>query len=135
MELLPNLKSYIIDILAYRDIDDVTSEQDRLIIKHGSESVTFVTKPDPRTGKSDTSRAILRMLEQDLRSARARFRNAPSHQRTLRPNDVPGRLLNIALLNLHSTDEVLRTSTYGLLQEIGTCFRYDFGLIKAPSKS
>jgi neurofibromin 1 len=118
-------------VLPYSDIDDVTGETDRLTVKHGSETITFVSRPDPRSGSSDASRTTLRKLESDLRSARARL--TPS-QRTLRPNDVPGTLLNIALLNLHSPDETLRCAAYGLLHEIGTFFRYDFGLIKASRK-
>lgn len=128
------MKTYIIDVLSYTDIDDVTGETDRLTIKHGTETVTFVSRPDPRSGTSDASRTTLRRLESDLRTARARLRDTPSTQRTLRPTDVPGTLLNIALLNLHSTDETLRSAAYGLMQEIGTFFRYDFGLIKASRK-
>lgn len=69
-----------------------------------------------------------------MRTARAKLRDKPSTQRTLRPTDVPGTLINIGLLSLHSPDEVLRSAAYGLMQEIGTFFRYDFGLIKADRK-
>ena len=125
MDILPSVKSYIIDVLPYREIDDMTSDMDRLILKHGSETITFIARLDPRSGTSDVSRAMLRQLETDLRSARAKFRDTPSTQRTLRPNDVPGTLLNIALINLHSTEESLRSAAYGLMQEIGTFFRYE----------
>ena len=40
--------------------------------------------------------------------------SAPVHQK-IRPKDVPGTLLNMALLNLGSQDPNLRTAAYNLL--------------------
>jgi hypothetical protein len=48
-------------------------------------------------------------------------------ERTIRPNDVPGRLLNMALLNLGSDDPNLRLSSYNLLYALSRAFHFDVG--------
>lgn len=48
-------------------------------------------------------------------------------ERTIRPNDVPGRLLNMALLNLGSDDPNLRRSSYNLLYALSRVFNFDVG--------
>lgn len=48
-------------------------------------------------------------------------------ERTIRPSDVPGRLLNMALLNLGSDDPNLRLSSYNLLYAISRVFNFDVG--------
>jgi neurofibromin 1 len=48
-------------------------------------------------------------------------------ERTIRPNDVPGRLLNMALLNIGSSDPSLRLAAYNLLYTLSVTFRFDVG--------
>ncbi|KAL7311910.1 Ras GTPase activating protein ira2 [Mucor circinelloides] len=48
-------------------------------------------------------------------------------ERTIQPNDVPGRLLNMALLNLGSDDPNLRLSSYNLLYALSRVFNFDVG--------
>ncbi|KAI8079304.1 hypothetical protein BDF21DRAFT_493917 [Thamnidium elegans] len=48
-------------------------------------------------------------------------------ERTIRPSDVPGRLLNMALLNLGSDDPNLRLSSYNLLYALSRVFNFDVG--------
>ncbi|KAF7726129.1 Ras GTPase activating protein ira2 [Apophysomyces ossiformis] len=48
-------------------------------------------------------------------------------ERTIRPNDVPGRLLNMALLNIGSEDPNLRLSAYNLLYALSMTFNFDVG--------
>ena len=42
----------------------------------------------------------------------------------IRPKDVPGRILNMALLNIGSEDPALRSSAYNLLHSLCSSFRF-----------
>ncbi|KAL0094126.1 hypothetical protein F4703DRAFT_1816773 [Phycomyces blakesleeanus] len=48
-------------------------------------------------------------------------------ERTIRPSDVPGRLLNMALLNIGSEDPNLRLASYNLLYALSKTFHFDVG--------
>lgn len=48
-------------------------------------------------------------------------------ERNIRPNDVPGALLNMALLNIGSEDPGLRLAAYNLLYALSLTFRFDVG--------
>ena len=65
---------------------------------------------------------------QAIRGAKAKFgkelRTLKSFERLVRPQDVPGTLLNIALTNMASQDEVLRLAAYNLLCALCHAFRF-----------
>lgn len=116
-DLTQTLKSYIIDVVSLKDVDDIIvgtpTGQDHLVIKHSqNQQVTFVMR---RRGD---------MLNV-LRAARGRLRDTPSDNRALRPSDVPGTLLNVAFLNMSSGDETLRLGAYNLVTELCDFFKYD----------
>jgi neurofibromin 1 len=67
-------------------------------------------------------------MAQIIRAARSRLREGPSEERSLRPSDVPGTLLNVALLNLSSGDEVLRLGAYNLIYELSGYFKWGMAL-------
>lgn len=120
------------DVIPFKDIDDIISsagpESDRLTIKFGqNDSVSLAVRPDTRSGTGDqsTSRSTLRELEMDIRGARSRLRDTPTTQKSLRPSDVPGALLNFALLNMHSPDDTLRSASYDLLSELTAFFKFN----------
>lgn len=48
-------------------------------------------------------------------------------ERIIRPNDVPGRLLNMALLNIGSDDPSLRLAAYNLLYALSITFHFEVG--------
>ncbi|KAI9269931.1 hypothetical protein BY458DRAFT_182532 [Sporodiniella umbellata] len=50
--------------------------------------------------------------------------NSIEEKDSIRPNDVPGRILNMALLNMGSCDPTLRLSSYGLLCSISVYYRF-----------
>ncbi|WWC73068.1 uncharacterized protein I206_107033 [Kwoniella pini CBS 10737] len=116
-EILSGIKSYVIDIVPLHDIDDIivgnSSPSDHLVIKYGQgETLTFVSR---RRNE----------MAQIIRAARARLREGPTNERALRPSDVPATLLNVALLNLSSSDGTLRMGAYILLNELCQFFKYD----------
>lgn len=60
-----------------------------------------------------------------IRSVRSRLReDTPLNSRVLRPTDVPATLLNVALLNLTSSNETLRMGAYILVNELSQFFEY-----------
>ncbi|TPX48503.1 hypothetical protein SeLEV6574_g01999 [Synchytrium endobioticum] len=72
------------------------------------------------------------LILQSVRAAIARFQlskptNIIADQRTLRPSDVPGTLLNMALLSIGSEDPNLRLASYNLLCALSMSFSFDAG--------
>ncbi|KAI5862275.1 GTPase [Durotheca rogersii] len=70
---------------------------------------------------------------QSIRGAKAKLgkdpRSLKSFDRLIRPQDVPGTLLNLALTNLSSSDPTLRVASYNLLGALCRAFKF-----KAASK-
>ncbi|KAJ1930935.1 Ras GTPase activating protein ira2, partial [Linderina macrospora] len=70
-------------------------------------------------------------LYRAIRTARTRYNNHSSTpavpERIIRPSDVPGTLLNIALLNCGAEHAVLRISAYRMLTAIVATFNIDVG--------
>ena len=67
-------------------------------------------------------------MAQIIRIARSRLREGPSEERIIRPSDVPGTLLNVAMLNLSSGDEALRLGAHNLINELSGFFKWDMAL-------
>ncbi|KAJ2617135.1 Ras GTPase activating protein ira2 [Coemansia sp. RSA 1365] len=71
------------------------------------------------------------LLVKAIRSARARYAThttAPAvAERVIRPADVPGTLLNVALLNCGSESATLRISAYRMLISVVATFNMDVG--------
>lgn len=116
-DLTASLKAYIIDVINLKDVDDIVAgtgvSSDQLIVKHSqNQSVTFISRKRNE-------------MAQIIRTARGRLRDTPSEDRALRPSDVPGTLLNVAFLNMSSSDEVLRMGAYNLVNELCSFFKYD----------
>lgn len=65
---------------------------------------------------------------QAVRGAKAKYgkdtRAQKSFERMIRPQDVPGTLLNLALTNLAAPDPVLRLSSYNLLGALCRAFKF-----------
>lgn len=70
---------------------------------------------------------------QAVRGAKAKYgkdtRTQKSFERLIRPQDVPGTLLNLALANLAAPDSILRLASYNLLGALCRAFKF-----KAASK-
>ncbi|KAJ2986095.1 hypothetical protein NUW58_g5193 [Xylaria curta] len=70
---------------------------------------------------------------QTIRGAKAKYgkdtRTVKSFERLIRPQDIPGTLLNLALLNLAAPDLALRIASYNLLGALCQAFKF-----KAASK-
>lgn len=110
------------DVLHLADIDDV-----RAISIRGDDNTFFITCRGGSMSFLFISRDRADIV-QGLRQAKARvskFR-APTKamERMLLPSDVPGTLLNMAMLNSTSRDNGLRLSAYDLLCALSTSFSF-----------
>ncbi|WVR09039.1 hypothetical protein IAU60_006099 [Kwoniella sp. DSM 27419] len=119
-EIVSSIRSYIIDVIKLNDIDDIVSSgdipSDQLLIRHGhGETVTFISRKRNE-------------MAQIIRAARMKSSDTHITPRTLRSNDIPATLLNLALLNLSSGDIHLRMSSYVLLNELCSSFKYDLAV-------
>ncbi|KAI8078349.1 hypothetical protein BDF21DRAFT_43098 [Thamnidium elegans] len=70
--------------------------------------------------------AIVNTIKHNKRRLEMAKPNSMS-ERIIRPNDVPGRLLNMALLNIGSDDPSLRLAAYNLLYALSITFHFEVG--------
>lgn len=126
-ELMYNVSAVTNDVFHVSEIEDIAVSQhgresdssQELSFKYnkGKSQLTFSTP------KRDTMVAAIR------HSKRRYEMSKPTNlsERTIRPNDVPGRLLNMALLNIGSDDPNLRLAAYNLLYALSMTFNFDVG--------
>ncbi|OZJ04004.1 hypothetical protein BZG36_03619, partial [Bifiguratus adelaidae] len=113
------------------DVYHISSIDDAVIVSHGQhDDNEFIIKYDG--GKSAISFSSIRRdaIVGAIKFSKNRFEmSKPTNitERVIRPNDVPGRLLNMALLNLGSDDPSLRLAAYNLLYALSLTFRFDVG--------
>ncbi|SNX82669.1 related to Neurofibromin [Melanopsichium pennsylvanicum] len=118
---LPNRSVQLNDVFHLSDIDDVRS-----ISIRGDDNTFFLSCRNGSMNFVFNSRERSEVV-QALRQAKARvskFRANNAVDRVLRPNDVPGTLLNMAMLNITSNDSALRLSAYNLLCALSTSFNF-----------
>jgi neurofibromin 1 len=116
------LSTTVNDIFRLGDVDEaptsIQTEDDSAfgIRADNGKIVMYFTSPK----KTDVLQAI--------RLAKAKYakdtRAAKSFERLIRPQDVPGTLLNLALTNLATPDPVLRLSSYNLLSALCKAFKF-----------
>ncbi|CAO1638983.1 unnamed protein product [Sympodiomycopsis kandeliae] len=120
-EIMPGRSANSNDIFHLADIDDVRSVSIR-----GDDNTFFLTCHGGEVAFLFNSRERVQIVEA-LREARARvsrIRSTRSLDRTLLPSDVPGTLLNMAMLNITSEHQALRMSAYNLLCALSTSFNF-----------
>ncbi|KAG1177602.1 hypothetical protein G6F70_005649 [Rhizopus microsporus] len=116
------------------DVYHISEVEQVAIVQHehqGAEQInefTFKTSRDNviSTFSSPKREAIVNTVRQSKRRYNS-SRPTNITERTIRPKDVPGRLLNMALLNLGSDDPNLRLSSYNLLYALSRAFNFDVG--------
>jgi neurofibromin 1 len=118
---LGNRTAFTNDVFHLADIDDV-----RAVSIRGDDNTFFVTCRGGSISFLFNSRDRADIV-QGLRQAKARvsrFRPTNAIDRTLLPSDVPGTLLNMALLNSTSSTHSLRASAYNLLCALSRSFNF-----------
>ncbi|KAI9326596.1 hypothetical protein DFJ73DRAFT_766700 [Zopfochytrium polystomum] len=134
---LANFEAVITDTYRFADLQDVlpVTEKSELIIK-------YVEKVSTAYGIMSAAGNIVSSMVfsspkrdamiRDIRSGKAQYKRAKptnfvTDERNLRPGDVPGTLLNMAMLNLGSQDPILRQTSYNLMVALASNFDFHVG--------
>ncbi|KAL1920332.1 uncharacterized protein VTP21DRAFT_1478 [Calcarisporiella thermophila] len=124
-EIFLGLSAVVNDVFHVSQIVDAAptpgaSDENEFYIKYHIES-------EPR-GVYALSSPKRPVIVQAIRSAKARYQLSQPNEiseRHIRPDDVPGTLLNMALLNLGSEDPSLRLAAYDLLHALVLAFDFE----------
>lgn len=110
--------SDVFDVSRIKEIMDAPAEHVALSYDHGSEVLQLIS-PDA---------AVLLRIIQETHARHLLSEPANTTARkVMRPADVPGTLLNMALLNLGSLDASLRLAAYNFLSALTTTFDFNIG--------
>lgn len=124
-EIVAGLRMYatVNDIFRLTDVEEAnasfhTDEENAFGIKTDNGKVTMFFSSPKRND-----------ILQTLKSSKAKYSkdNRPNklNERTIRPEDVPGTLLNISLMNVASFDQQLRLAAYNLLCALCQAFKFN----------
>lgn len=112
------------DVYHISELDDISKAPSRgddgeffIIYEDGTMSMTF-TSP-----KRDQIISAIAKTKQRFLASKPAIYSA----RVIRPNDVPGTLLTMAMFNLSSPDSALRLASYNLLCALSDTFKFDTG--------
>ncbi|CAH1760476.1 13584_t:CDS:2, partial [Entrophospora sp. SA101] len=122
-DLIFGLSCQLNDVFHISEIEDITFSSNE------SDNNEFAIKQNGRPSFTFTSQ-IRDTIIQAIRTSKARYQIAKpikDTERILRPNDVPGTLLNMALFNIISEDPNLRLAAYNLLVSLSNVFNFDMG--------
>lgn len=122
-QIMQGSSGYLNEVFSLADIDDV-----RAISVRGDDTTFYVTCRGGTMSFLFISRDRAEIVS-TLRQAKARVSRFESNtkrgiNRSLLPSDVPGTLLNMAMLNITSQDSQLRLSSYDLLCALSTSFNF-----------
>ncbi|KAI7866864.1 hypothetical protein BDF14DRAFT_1808596 [Spinellus fusiger] len=127
-ELLWDMNTFLNDVYHISEIESMfsigtprnTENGGEFCLKadHGQTSLTFT---------SAKTNAILSLLRFNKTRYDELSRTSNIHENIIHPSDVPGRLLNMVLINLGASDPDLRVSAYSLLCSLSSSFRFDVG--------
>ncbi|KAI2616374.1 GTPase [Hypomontagnella submonticulosa] len=133
------LSGIVNDIFHLKDLDEAptaipTEDDSAFGLRADNGKIVMYFQSARKTDLLKEIRRAKAMLGKDTRSAKP-------YERLIRPQDVPGTLLNLALTNLASPDAMLRIASYNLLGALCRAFKFKaaskFMCIKgkAPSKT
>ncbi|KAI9476257.1 MAG: hypothetical protein EXX96DRAFT_293488 [Benjaminiella poitrasii] len=126
-EIFYGLHAVTNDICHISELEDITMAQYDRTAEHLFEfSYRWVMEGSIVVFNSPKREAIINTIRY---SKRRYDMTRPTNitERTIQPSHVPGRLLNMALLNLGSDDPNLRLSSYNLLYALSRVFNFDVG--------
>ncbi|EWC46134.1 hypothetical protein DRE_04708 [Drechslerella stenobrocha 248] len=124
-DIVPGLRMQAIvnDIFSLSEIEEATASF------HTEEENAFGIKTE--NGKVAMFFSSPKRVDvlQSIKAAKAKSmkdsKPSPLSERVIRPEDVPGTLLNIALMNMGSSDQALRIAAYNLLCALCQTFRFN----------
>ncbi|KAG0011185.1 Ras GTPase activating protein ira2, partial [Entomortierella chlamydospora] len=123
-EIFTGMSCQFNDVYHISELDDISKAHSRgddgeffIIYQEGTMSMTFTSL------KRDQIISAIAKTKQRYLSSKPANHNA----RVIRPNDVPGTLLTMAMFNLSSPDSALRLASYNLLCALSDTFKFDTG--------
>ncbi|KAF9111158.1 Ras GTPase activating protein ira2 [Mortierella sp. AM989] len=123
-EIFSGMSCQFNDVYHISELDDISKAHSRgddgeffIIYQEGTMSMTF-TSPK----RDQIISAIAKAKQRHLTSKPPNL-----NARVIRPNDVPGTLLTMAMFNLSSPDHALRLASYNLLCALSDTFKFDTG--------
>ncbi|CEP19674.1 hypothetical protein [Parasitella parasitica] len=125
-EILYNIGTVLRDVYHIANLDDIVAIPSSKPENGGEISIKY-DRGKSTMVLSSTKRDVLLI---HLRHSKKRYetsRPTSINERAIRPNDVPGRLLNMALLNVGSENPNLRLAAYNLLYSLSLSFKFDIG--------
>ncbi|KAI8614426.1 hypothetical protein BC830DRAFT_1127447 [Chytriomyces sp. MP71] len=133
------------DVIRFSEIQDIltTDNINEFIIQYsvkvggvyGTGSIGNTTAATLRVSSTSGITIIQNMRQLHTTFKKNRRVNLMTDERTLRPEDVPGTLLNMAVLNLGSRDPNLRVSSYNLLNALCANFEFHVGNLFLSAKN
>jgi neurofibromin 1 len=124
-ELFPGFKMMVTvnDIFRLTDVEEANASY------HTDEENAFGIKTDNGKVSMFFSSPKKNDILKTLRASKAKYSkdNRPSklNERTIRPEDVPGTMLNISLMNMASVNPALRLAAYNLLCALCQAFQFN----------
>ncbi|KAG9288022.1 hypothetical protein G9A89_017617 [Geosiphon pyriformis] len=110
------------------DVYHICEIEDISLSSHKNADNEFVIKQDNGRSSIAFTSPKRDQIMQVILASKTRFqltKSANVTERVIRPKDVPGTLLNIALLNFGSDDPNLRLAAYNLLAALSISFNFD----------
>ncbi|KAI9277397.1 hypothetical protein BY458DRAFT_433218 [Sporodiniella umbellata] len=125
-DLIHRIHTALNDVYHISEIENIAIIENNPQLSDSANEFRFKTTRDSTTHifSSPKREAIVNTIRQSQRLYES-SRPTSLTERIIRPNDVPGRLLNMALLNLGSDDPELRLSSYKLLYSLTRTFNFD----------
>ncbi|KAI8975307.1 hypothetical protein BDF20DRAFT_914255 [Mycotypha africana] len=126
-EIMYGVVTVINDVFLISEIDDINIVNNARNQENANEFYFKYNKGKSHHLFSSIKReAIVNTIKHNKRRVEM---TKPSNvsERIIRPNDVPGRLLNMALLNIGSNDPSLRLAAYNLLYALSITFHFEVG--------
>ncbi|KAG1471849.1 hypothetical protein G6F56_001890 [Rhizopus delemar] len=127
-EMPYGLQSIVNDVFHISEIEQIASIQHDSQGNNPLNEFSFKTTRDASVNTFNSPKREI--IVNTIRQSKRRYESSRSTaitERTIRPKDVPGRLLNMSLLNLGSDDPSLRLSSYKLLYALSRAFNFDVG--------
>ncbi|RCH96500.1 Ras GTPase activating protein ira2, partial [Rhizopus stolonifer] len=122
------VQSIVNDVFHISEIEQIASIQHDSQGNNPLNEFSFKTTRDASVNTFNSPKREI--IVNTIRQSKRRYESSRSTaitERTIRPKDVPGRLLNMSLLNLGSDDPSLRLSSYKLLYALSRAFNFDVG--------
>ncbi|KAG0221205.1 Ras GTPase activating protein ira2 [Mortierella sp. GBA43] len=123
-EIFSGMSCQYNDVYHISELDDISKAHSR-----GDDGEFFIIYQDSTMSMTFTSLKRDQIISAIAKTKQRFLASKPANYstRVIRPNDVPGTLLTMAMFNLSSHDSALRLASYNLLCALSDTFKFDTG--------